>query len=82
MEHAIQLWACLGVFDGAYAVDTVVRPCLEPVSGQCRIEIVTRRRADARLYHPAGRPGEIPTTPGLQPRPLGGGQLKILETTD
>jgi DDE superfamily endonuclease len=44
----------LGVFDGAYAVDTVVRPCLEPEPGQRRIEIVTRLRADARLYRPVG----------------------------
>src|SRR5262249_5924323 len=42
----------LRVFDGAYAVDTVIRPCLEPVPGQRRIAIVMRLRADARLYHP------------------------------
>lgn len=42
----------LGVFDGAYAVGTVVRPCLEPGAGERRMEIVTRLRADARLYHP------------------------------
>jgi hypothetical protein len=42
----------LGVFDGAYAVDTVVRPCLEPGLGQHGIECVTRLRKDARLYHP------------------------------
>jgi hypothetical protein len=44
----------LGVFDGAYAVDTVIRPCLEPRPGQRRIAFVTRLRADARLYHPVG----------------------------
>jgi DDE superfamily endonuclease len=45
--------ACiLGVFDGAYAVETVVRPCLEPAPSQRRIELVTRLRADARLYQP------------------------------
>jgi hypothetical protein len=38
----------LGVFDGAYAVDTVVQPCLEPGAGHRRIELVTRLRADAR----------------------------------
>jgi hypothetical protein len=43
----------LGIFDGAYAVATVVGPCLEPQQGQRRIEILTRLRADARLYHPA-----------------------------
>jgi hypothetical protein len=42
----------LGVFDGAYAVDTVIRPCLKPEPGQRRIEVVTRLRVDARLYHP------------------------------
>jgi hypothetical protein len=53
----------LGVFDGAYAVDTVVQPCLGPGAGERRIEIVTRLRTDARLYypvlarvHPKGRP--------------------------
>jgi len=33
-------------------VDTVIRPCLEPAGDQRRIEIVTRLRVDARLYHP------------------------------
>jgi hypothetical protein len=42
----------LAVFDGAYAVDTVVRACLEAEEGQRRIALVTRLRADARLYHP------------------------------
>jgi hypothetical protein len=27
----------LGVFDGAYAMDTVVQPCLEPAAGERRI---------------------------------------------
>lgn len=58
---AIELWRqadaesaapMLAVFDGAYAVDTVIRPCLAPGLGQRRIEFVTRLRADARLYHP------------------------------
>jgi hypothetical protein len=42
----------LAVFEGAYAVDTVVRPCVESGPGQRRLAIVTRRRADARLYPP------------------------------
>jgi hypothetical protein len=42
----------LGMFDGAYAMDTVMRPCLEPGPGQRRVAIVTMLRADARLYHP------------------------------
>jgi hypothetical protein len=41
----------LGVFDGAYAVGTVIRPCLEPGLGQRPVAIVTRLRANARLYH-------------------------------
>jgi hypothetical protein len=46
----------LGIFDGAYATETVVRPCLKPPHGQRRIEILTRLRVDARLYQPpAGR---------------------------
>jgi DDE superfamily endonuclease len=43
----------LAIFDGAYATDTVVAPCLHAGPGQRRIELVTRLRADARLYHPA-----------------------------
>ena len=59
----------LGVFDGAYAVDTVVRPCLVPEPGQRRIEIVTRLRADARLYHPVGaRPHVKGRPPTCGPR--------------
>jgi hypothetical protein len=42
----------LSVFDGAYAVTTVVEPCLNPGPGGRRIEILTRLRVDARLYHP------------------------------
>jgi hypothetical protein len=42
----------LGVFDGAYAVATVVEPCMNPAPGQRRIEILTRLRVDARLYQP------------------------------
>jgi DDE superfamily endonuclease len=44
----------LAVMDGAYAVSTVVGACLEPAKDQRRIAIVTRLRADARLYHPVG----------------------------
>jgi hypothetical protein len=42
----------LGVFAGADAVTTVVDPCLHPSPGQRRIELLTRLRMDARLYHP------------------------------
>jgi len=44
--------AVLGVFDGAYAMETVIRPCLNPPQGRRRIDFVTRLRKDARLYHP------------------------------
>ena len=52
----------LGVFDGAYAMATVVRPLIErePVGG--RIDVVSRLRANARLY-------EIP--PPRRPRQAG-----------
>jgi DDE superfamily endonuclease len=39
----------LAVFDGAYAVATVIQPCLQPQAGQRRIAIITRLRTDARL---------------------------------
>jgi hypothetical protein len=42
----------LAVFDGAYANETVVGPCVQPPAGQRRIEVVTRLRFDARLYRP------------------------------
>jgi hypothetical protein len=42
----------LGVCDGAYAVATVVEPCLNPGPGQRRIDLLTRLRVDARLYSP------------------------------
>ncbi len=42
----------LAAFDGAYAMDTVIEPCLFPPPGRRRIEFVTRLRKDARLYEP------------------------------
>lgn len=42
----------LAAFDGAYAMATVIRPCLNPPDGKRRIEFVTRLRKDARLYEP------------------------------
>jgi hypothetical protein len=42
----------VGVLDGADAVTTVVEPCLTPGPGGRRIEMLTRLRVDARLYHP------------------------------
>lgn len=40
----------LGVFDGAFAVRSVVRPLTQPESGQPRVEFLTRLRGDARLH--------------------------------
>jgi hypothetical protein len=42
----------LAAFDGAYAMGTVIKPCLNPPEGKRRIEFVTRLRRDARLYEP------------------------------
>jgi hypothetical protein len=42
----------LAVFDGAYANQTVIGACLDPMKGR-RIDVVTRLRFDARLYEPA-----------------------------
>jgi Transposase DDE domain len=53
----------LGVFDGAFAVASVVRPLVKPDDPQQpRIDIVTRLRLDARLY--ALPPGERPKGKG------------------
>ena len=46
-ESAVPL---LGVFDGACATRTVIRPCLNPPAGQGRIDVVTRLREDAQLH--------------------------------
>jgi len=40
----------LGVFDGAFAVRSVVRPLTQPEVGQPRVEFLTRLRGDARLH--------------------------------
>jgi hypothetical protein len=42
----------LAAFDGAYAMETVIEPCLNPPQGIRRIEFITRLRRDARLYQP------------------------------
>jgi hypothetical protein len=54
--------AHLAVFDGAFAVRSVVRPLTQPGPGQPRLDFLTRLRGDARLHappprRPAGRPG-------------------------
>src|SRR5512143_894986 len=56
----------LAVFDGGYALKSVVRPLVAPEEGQPRIEFLTRLRHDARLHAlpPAERrPGQRGPTP-------------------
>jgi hypothetical protein len=59
----------LAVFDGAYAMETVIRPCLEGHADGRRIDFVTRLRRDARLYHPLAE--ERPNPKGGRPRTWG-----------
>jgi len=47
----------LAVFDGAFAVRSVVRRLVRPDPGQPRVEFLTRLRSDARLH---SLPGEVP----------------------
>jgi hypothetical protein len=42
----------LGVFDGGFALKSVVRPLVVPEDGAPRIEFLTRLRHDARLHAP------------------------------
>jgi hypothetical protein len=55
----------LAVFDGGYALGSVVRPLIRP-EGSPRIEFLTRLRHDARLYalppteRPEGKRGRMP----------------------
>jgi hypothetical protein len=57
----------LAVFDGGFALGSVVRPLVRPSDpGQRRIEFVTRLRRDARLFHvppTERRPGQRGRTP-------------------
>lgn len=59
----------LAGFDGAYAMHTVVGPCLDPPQGRRRIEFVTRLRRDARLYYPLAHEPKNPR--GGRPRKWG-----------
>ena len=54
----------LAAFDGAYAMETVVGPCLEPADTHRRIDFVTRLRCDARLYVPLVESGKKPEGDG------------------
>jgi hypothetical protein len=62
----------LGVFDGAFAVRSVVRPLTQPAAGQPRVEFLTRLRGDARL--PA-RPSAERSRHGRGPKPKWGPKL-------
>jgi DDE superfamily endonuclease len=62
-QNAVSAAPLIAVFDGAYANETVVQPCLQPPAGGRRIEVVTRLRFDARLYAP------VVKTPGANGRP-------------
>ena len=46
----------LAVFDGGYAKESVIGPCIDPAAGSRRIDFVTRLRRDARLYQPLEPP--------------------------
>ena len=59
----------LAAFDGAYAMETVIEPCLKPPQGGRRIEFVTRLRKDARLYEPLSASAKNPK--GGRPRKWG-----------
>jgi hypothetical protein len=69
----------LGVFDGGYALRSVVRPLVLPENGRPRIEFLTRLRKDARLYalppteRPKGKRGPMPKWGKKLPPPRRGG---------
>jgi Transposase DDE domain len=69
----------LGVIDGGYALESVVRPLVRPEDGSPRVDVLTRLRRDARLYalppaeRPAGRPGPKPKWGRRLPPPRRGG---------
>ena len=64
----------LAVFDGGFALRSVVRPLVAPEDESPRIEFLTRLRHDARLYAPlpAAAPGEPEVGPAAAAAPPGG----------
>jgi hypothetical protein len=70
----------LAVFDGGYALRSVVRPLALPGPGAPRVEFLTRLRHDARLHapppagRPAGRRGRKPVWGHRLPPPRQGGR--------
>lgn len=72
--------AHLGVFDGGFALRSVVRPLVEPQDGSPRIEFLTRLRHDARLHalpstvRRQGQRGPMPKWGRRLPPPRQGGR--------
>jgi DDE superfamily endonuclease len=62
----------VGVFDGAFAVRSVVRPLTQSEAGQPRVEFLTRLRGDARLH---ARPPVVATRRRRGPKPKWGPKL-------
>jgi hypothetical protein len=81
----------LAIFDGGYAVSTVVEPLIGASAGEPRIEFLSRLRFDARLYEPPparrqgqrGRPRKwgrrlaAPRDAHLWPSPWREGEAKV-----
>jgi hypothetical protein len=72
--------AHLGVFDGGFALRSVVRPLVEPEDGSRRIEFLARLRHDARLHalppteRRRGQRGPMPKWGKKLPPPRQGGR--------
>jgi hypothetical protein len=80
-EHARMVGGLhLSVFDGGYALGSVVRPLVVPEPGFARIEFLTRLRHDARLSalppteRPEGKRGPMPDWGKKLPPPRQGGR--------
>jgi DDE superfamily endonuclease len=73
----------LGIFDGAFAVRSVVRPLVQPDADHGRVEFLTRLRQDARLYglppkeRAPGQRGPTPRWGRRLPPPRRGGQWRV-----
>ena len=70
----------LGVFDGGYVLESVVRPLVLPEGGAPRVDVLTRLRCATpgctpcrRRNRPAGRPGPKPKWGRRLPPPRRGG---------
>lgn len=73
----------LAIFDGGYALKSVVVPLVRPEDGSPRVDFLTRLRHDARLFElppkelPAGRRGRKPVWGRRLPPPRQGGRWKV-----